>query len=590
MRELTVIITVTATNDINFKTGLVLKLITEVSIKNLSLADKIEFNLNTGFNVFTGETGAGKSLVISAIAFAFGMNSDFARLRKENETAHVSVTIALSPDIKETLARIFEESAMELDDDEIIINRSITPDSKTKNSVNSQKAAVTLLNKIGRAIVEISGQNDELLLLEPKAQFELSDRYCGAQLASLKSVLFSVYSELKNLIAEREELKRSEGERGKMIDLYSFQINEIKNAGLYEGEDGGLNERVEFLKNAEKIAQIKDEICVIVNGDGEAPSIGESLSRLGGLVSKLSKFDHSFETTAAALNDAYYLLNEVSDGVSALSDRLDYSQDELNEKINRLHAISMLKRKYGAEISEVIAYCADCEKKLEQLQNFEQNYSIINSKIEAKFAEYIAAARRISKIRLENKEKIEQAINNELAALDMKTANFKLMLNQIQNFDESKINPNGLETIEFFIRTNPGTPFAPIAKIASGGEMSRIMLAVKNVLSAYSKVPSVIFDEIDTGIGGFTLNAIGSKLRSIASSKQVICVTHSPIIASFASHHFLVNKEIINGEKTSISFIKLNQDSIEGEIARMLGNDSEIGISHARELLSKNKS
>jgi len=245
LRELTVIITVTATNDINFKTGLVPKLITEVSIKNLSLADKIEFNLNTGFNVFTGETGAGKSLVISAIAFAFGMNSDFARLRKENETAHVSVTIALSPDIKETLGRIFEESAMELDDDEIIITRSITPDSKTKNSVNSLKAAVTLLNKIGRAIVEISGQNDELLLLEPKAQFELSDRYCGERLASLKNLLFSIYSELKNLIAEREELKRSEGERGKMIDLYSFQINEIKNAGLYEGEDGGLNERVE---------------------------------------------------------------------------------------------------------------------------------------------------------------------------------------------------------------------------------------------------------------------------------------------------------------------------------------------------------
>jgi DNA repair protein RecN (Recombination protein N) len=565
-------------------------LITEVSIKNLSLADKIEFNLNTGFNVFTGETGAGKSLVISAIAFAFGMNSDFARLRKENETAHVSVTITPGPDAKETLGRILEESAIEAGDDEIIITRSITPDSKTKNSVNSVKVAAALLNKIGRAVVEISGQNDELLLLEPKAQFELSDRYCGKRLAALKNSLFAIYSELKNLIAERGELKRSEGERAKMIDLYSFQINEIKNAGLYEGEDAGLNERVEFLKNAEKIAQIKDEICALLDGGDEGPAIGESLSRLGGLVSKLSKFDHSFETTAAALNDAYFLLDEVSDGVSALSNRLDYSQDELNEKISRLHAISLLKRKYGAGISEVIAYCADCEKKLEQLQNFEQNYSIINSKIDGKFAEYISAAEGISKIRHENKEKIEQAINGELSTLDMKNANFKLMINQIPDFDESKINPNGLETVEFFIRANPGTPFAPIAKIASGGEMSRIMLAVKNVLSAYSKVPSVIFDEIDTGIGGFTLNAVGSKLRSIASSKQVICVTHSPIIASFASHHFLVNKEIINGEKTSISFVKLNRDSIEGEIARMLGNDSEIGISHARELLSKNKS
>jgi DNA repair protein RecN (Recombination protein N) len=563
--------------------------ITEVSIKNISLADKIEFNLNEGFNVFTGETGAGKSLVVAAIAFAFGMNSDFARLKKEGETAQVGVTIALTPGIRETLSAILDESAIEIEDDEIIINRAITPDSKTKNSVNGVKAPVMLLNRIGRAVVEISGQNDEFLLLEPKAQFELSDRYCGSALAEVKREIAALCHELKALTAEREELKRSESDRGRQIDLYSYQINEIKNANLYENEDAELTQRVDFLKNAEKIAQIKDEISALLDGGDDSPSVSASLSRLGGLVSKLAQFDRSFENTAAAINDAYYLLEDVSDGISGLSDRLDYSEDELNEKIERLQTVSQLKRKYGATIPEIFEYLADCEKKLAVLENFEQNYTAINAKIFDKFAQYMKTAERASKIRKENKEKMENAINKELATLDMKNASFRLDINGIENFSEAGVNANGLETVEFYICTNPGTPYAPIAKIASGGEMSRIMLAVKNILSSYSKVPSVIFDEIDTGIGGFTLNAVGSKLRSISATKQVICVTHSPIIASFGAHHFLVKKDIINGEKTAISFVKLKGVEIEGEIARMLGNDSEIGISHARELLSKNK-
>ncbi|EKD68562.1 MAG: DNA repair protein RecN, partial [uncultured bacterium] len=415
------------------------------------------------------------------------------------------------------------------------------------------------------------------------------DRYCGSALAEVKREIAALCHELKSLTAEREELKRSESDRGRQIDLYSYQINEIKNANLYENEDAELTERVDFLKNAEKISQIKDEISALLDGGDDSPSVSASLSRLGGLVSKLAQFDRSFENTAAAINDAYYMLEDVSDGISGLSDRLDYSEEELNEKIERLQAISQLKRKYGATIPEIFEYLADCEKKLALLENFEQNYTAINAKITEKFSKYMKTAERASKIRKENKEKIENAINEELATLDMKNASFRLAINGIENFSEASVNANGLETVEFYICTNPGTPYAPIAKIASGGEMSRIMLAVKNILSSYSNVPSVIFDEIDTGIGGFTLNAVGSKLRSISATKQVICVTHSPIIASFGAHHFLVKKDIINGEKTAISFVKLKGVEIEGEIARMLGNDSEIGISHARELLSKNK-
>lgn len=564
-------------------------MITEVSIKNISLADKIEFVLHEGFNVFTGETGAGKSLVISAIAFAFGMNSDFARLRKEGEAAQAGLTVAVTPALREALSDTLEESAVAIEDDELIINRVIAPDGKTKNSVNGVKAPVTLLNRIGRAVVEISGQNDELLLLEPRAQFELADRYCGSVLAGAKAELGELCREIKALIAEREELKRSEAERGRLIDLYSYQINEIKNAKLYENEDEELGERVDFLKNSEKIAQIRNEIASLLDGGDDSPALTSSLSKLAGLLSKLAQFDRSFESTAGAVNDAYYLLDDVADGVAALADRLDYSEDELNEKLERVHTISQLKRKYGATIPEIFQYLGDCETKLAQLENFEQNYSQINSKIAEKFELYMKAAARASKIREKNREAIEKAINEELASLDMKSASFMLSINAIEDFDETRVNPNGLETVEFHIRTNPGTPYAPIAKIASGGEMSRIMLAVKNILSAYSRVPTVIFDEIDTGIGGFTLNAIGSKLRSIASTKQVVCVTHSPIIASFAAHHFLVKKDVINGERTAISFAKLDGEEIEAEIARMLGNDSEIGISHARELLGRNK-
>ncbi len=566
-------------------------MITEVSIKNISLADKIEFNLSGGFNVFTGETGAGKSLVISAIAFIFGMNSDFSRLKKDGQAASVSVSIAVTPEIKSAIDAILNESAIEFEeDDELIITRTITPDSKTKNSVNGVKAAASLLNKIGRAVVEISGQNDELLLLEARAQFELADRYCGSELDEIKKNLYELCSQIKSLICEREELRRTEDEREKLIDLYSFQINEIERACLYENEDIELNQKIEFLKNIEKITRIKDEITFILNGNDDIPAIGSSFSRLGGLLSKLAGYDRFFESQAAAITDAYYLLDEISDGVSELDEKLDYSENELNEKISRLQNIDLLKRKYGSEIKDILNYQVECREKLLKLENYEQNYSLINSKIDIRFAEYLETARKITKIRLKNKNKIETAVNLELASLDMKNARFIIMINEIKNFDENKVNPNGLETLEFYIQTNPGTPFAPISRIASGGEMSRIMLAVKTVLSAYSKVPSVIFDEIDTGIGGFTLNAVGEKLRSIAGSRQVICVTHSPIIASFASCHYLVEKRIIDNEKTAIGFNKLTGTAVESEIARMLGNDSEIGISHARELLSKNKS
>ncbi len=551
------------------------------------MAEKLEFELGPNLNVFTGETGAGKSLVISAVAFAFGQSSGIVKMRDERENAQITVTVNSRK--LPGAADLLDEFGIEPDGDEIIVSRTIAPDGKTKNYVNGSKVNLSVLQKIGQKVVEISGQNDELLLLDPKIQSELVDRYCGAEMAELKNALLEKYRELKALVAEKESLMASESERAREIDLYSYQVNEIKEAALADNEEAELAERIDFLKNAENIAKIREEILSTLDG-GESPSVTDGISRVVSLLSRLAGFDRSFERLAEAANDAYYTMKDVSETVVDLSSRLDYSENELDEKIERQHLISSLKRKYGQTVPDILAYLATTSRKLDELQNFDQTFSTINIKIEKIFGEYLTIADSVSGLRIGKKEEIEGVINPELHALDMKNAIFQIAIHSPESRSIENAGPNGFETVEFMIRTNPGMPMTPIAKTASGGEMSRIMLAIKNVLSDYSEVPAIIFDEIDTGIGGFTLNSIGDKLRAIASKKQVICITHSPIIASFSNHHYLVKKEVVNNEKTLINIQRLTEQEIEGEIARMLGNDSDIGISHARELLSKNKS
>lgn len=565
-------------------------MITEVAIKNLALAENIEFTLKSGLNVFTGETGAGKSLVISAIAFAFGFRSGIVKMRDGSETAQITVTADISKSTE--ISGILEESGVDSGEDgEIIITRNINADGKTKNFINGCKVAVSVLQKLGQQIVEISGQNEELLIADTKIQLELFDRYCGEEIITLKNKCSELYHELKNLINSKNELIKSESERAREIDLYSYQVNEIAEAGLYENEETELSERVEFLKNAEQIAKIREEVLGLLDGgdDSSGISVLGGISKASSLIGKLAEYDRNFEQMAQAANDAYYALRDISDSVSGLEDQLDYSENELNEKMDRLHKISQLKRKYGATISDILKYYEASKQKLDKLKNFEENFAEINGKIEKRYEEYCEIADKINIIRQNNKGKIESAISGELHTLDMKNAAFVVSMETPAEKDISKITVSGFDRIEFKFVANPGMPPAPISETASGGEMSRIMLAIKNVLSAYSNVPSIIFDEIDTGIGGFTLNAIGEKLRTIALKKQVICITHSPIIASFASGHFMVKKEVINNEKTLINIRQLANNEIEGEIARMLGNDSEIGVSHARELLSKNK-
>lgn len=565
-------------------------MITEVSIKNLAMVRDVEFELSPDLNVFTGETGAGKSLVVSAVAFAFGQRSGVVKMAEDAEAASVTVTLDVSG--KPEVAKILDEAGIE-SDGEVIITRSVGRDGKTKSHVNGSKAAVSTLQRIGRLMVEISGQNEELILQDRSAQLALFDSYCGDEMVTLKASMAERHGELKKLVAERERMEKSEGERARELDLYSFQAAEIRDAGLRENEDDEIAERLTFLKNAENIARLREELLDILSGGegrGASFQVVDGLSRAASLLAKLASYDPTFEKTVDCVNDAYYALRDVESSVDSLADRLDYSESELNEKMERQHLIGTLKRKYGATLADVMKYMEDAEKKVEMLSNFERSCADIGSRIDKSFAEFSAVAAKVGRLRAKRKGDVEAAINAELAALDMKNADFRVAFHQNEAPTPENSSADGFETLEFTIRTNPGMPHSSLAQTASGGEMSRVMLAVKNVLSTFSRVPTIIFDEVDTGIGGFTLNAIGEKLRSISRSKQVVCITHSPIIASFAASHLKVVKEVVDGEKTLISIKKLDGRHVEDEIARMLGNDSEIGVSHARELIRKNKS
>ena len=538
-------------------------MISTLHIKNIGIIDDLSINLNQGLNILTGETGAGKTLIIDSLGIISGERFSKEMIRKGETHSFVEVCLYLPEN----------ENAI---DGNVIVSREIYSNGRNMCKINGRMVTVNELKEFMQNILDIHGQHDNQYLLNASTHIEYLDNFSNKELNKYKEE----YSELYNKYLQiKKELKNNYGddkEKQRKLDLLKYQFEEISKANLKIGEDDDLESKREIILNSEKINENLN-IADLEVSEKAIDSINNAIRAL----EKIESFDENYSRNLNALKSSYYDIQEIARDISGMREETYFDEEERQEVENRLDTIFSLKRKYGNTIEEIIKYGEELEKEIIQIENIDE----INNKLKEELNDIKSKMYNISKkmdiIRNEYAKQLEENINKELVDLEMKNAN----LNVKVTFDETQeYNKNGLNTVEFLIRTNIGEEAKPLVKIASGGEMSRIMLAIKNVLSNVDIVPLMVFDEIDTGISGVAAKSVGEKLKAISKKHQVLCVTHLASIAAKGDYNYFISKEVHN-EKTSTNIKQLNEEETIKEIARISsGEITEISLQHAKEL------
>lgn len=538
-------------------------MISILHIKNIGIIDDLSINLNQGLNILTGETGAGKTLIIDSLGIISGERFSKEMIRKGEDHSFVEVCLYLPEN----------ENAI---DGNIIVSREIYSNGRNMCKINGRMVTVNELKEFMQNILDIHGQHDNQYLLNASTHIEYLDNFSSKELNKYKEE----YSELYNKYLQiKKELKNNYGddkEKQRKLDLLKYQFEEISKANLKIGEDDELESKREIILNSEKINENLN-IADLEVSEKAIDSINNAIRAL----EKIESFDENYSRNLNALKSSYYDIQEIARDISGMREETYFDEEERQEVENRLDTIFSLKRKYGNTIEEIIKYGEELEKEIIQIENIDE----INNKLKEELNDIKSKMYNISKkmdiIRNEYAKQLEENINKELVDLEMKNAN----LNVKVTFDETQeYNKNGLNSVEFLIRTNIGEEAKPLVKIASGGEMSRIMLAIKNVLSNVDIVPVMVFDEIDTGISGVAAKSVGEKLKAISKKHQVLCVTHLASIAAKGDYNYFISKEVHN-EKTSTNIKQLNEEETIKEIARISsGEITEISLQHAKEL------
>ena len=538
-------------------------MISTLHIKNIGIIDDLSINLNQGLNILTGETGAGKTLIIDSLGIISGERFSKEMIRKGEDHSFVEVCLYLPEN----------ENAI---DGNIIVSREIYSNGRNMCKINGRMVTVNELKEFMQNILDIHGQHDNQYLLNASTHIEYLDNFSSKELNKYKEE----YSELYNKYLQiKKELKNNYGddkEKQRKLDLLKYQFEEISKANLKIGEDDDLESKREIILNSEKINENLN-IADLEVSEKASDSINNAIRAL----EKIESFDENYSRNLNALKSSYYDIQEIARDISGMREETYFDEEERQEVENRLDTIFSLKRKYGNTIEEIIKYGEELEKEIIQIENIDE----INNKLKEELNDIKSKMYNISKkmdiIRNKYAKQLEENINKELVDLEMKNAN----LNVKVTFDETQeYNKNGLNTVEFLIRTNIGEEAKPLVKIASGGEMSRIMLAIKNVLSNVDIVPVMVFDEIDTGISGVAAKSVGEKLKAISKKHQVLCVTHLASIAAKGNYNYFISKEVHN-EKTSTNIKQLNEEETIKEIARISsGEITEISLQHAKEL------
>jgi len=557
-------------------------------IKNIALIDELCMDFENGLNVLTGETGAGKSIIIDSINAVLGVrfSKDFIRTGCEKSLIEASFTIN-----NKAVNDVLDEMGIEPEEDgTIILSRENWVNGRNSCRINGRMSTVTGLKEIGERLIDIHGQHDNQSLLRTESHIDLLDSFGGKKLLNIKERYSTLLKEHKEIRDKLQSLTMSEYEREKRIDFLKFQVEEINNARLIEGEDEELEARRLVLSNAENIIKaLSDSYDVLFSGEVTGKSIFDGLNTAISYMRKIQNFGEAYEKIYKELEDLTYQLADITEDLRKERDLINYDSQELAEVLERLDVINRLKRKYGETIKDILEYCQAKENELGTLLSNQTHIEDLKKKLAQNDAELYKAAVELNSERVKAANILEEKITGELFDLEMKKAKFKVNIIFDNDTDMNglhKFTANGLDKVEFMISPNLGEPLKPLSKIASGGELSRIMLAIKTILADVDNIPVLIFDEVDSGISGRVAQKVGEKLAMLSKGHQVICITHLPQIACMADNHFLIEK-VSSEDKTTTVVKKLEDEEIPGGIARLLGGAhiSEITIKHASEML-----
>lgn len=551
-------------------------------LENIALIEKLGIELFPGFNVLTGETGAGKSIIIDAVNFVLGerMSRDLIR----NGAARAKVEAVFNLNEGDAAFAALDALGIEYDGNELILSRELSAAGRNACRVNGTLVPVASLKSVSDTLVDIHGQHEHQALLDAENHISYLDAYCHAESLPIIEKIDAIVSRRNELMLKRNSGFSSEREREREMDMLRYQIEEIASANLEAGEEERLNAEKTVLLNAERIRTALETAHMALSGaeEGSALSAIDTARRSMRDIAALNK---DYEALGDKIEELYYAAEDISFVLRDTSENVESDMQRLEEIEQRLKLISDLKRKYGRTVEDVIDFGKDAETKLNELENAEALAAELDAKLDKLKAEYNVAADELSKVRRAAGDRLKRNVLNELKDLGMAKAMFDVALSDASGGEPRN---GGRETAEFMLSANPGEPLKPLEKVASGGELSRIMLCFKSIFADNDRVPTLIFDEIDTGISGRTAAVVGEKMLGIAKKHQVICVTHLAQIAALAEAHLMVRK-YDDGKNTFVETRQLNEEEKVQRIAQMMDgeSDSPSALTHARELIAR---
>ena len=528
-------------------------------IKNLALIEELEVDFKDGLNIMTGETGAGKSIIIGSIELALGGKVDRGFLREGTEESLVELLFSVS----DNQAKEIENLGIPVEDGEVILSRRITG-SRAVNKINGETHPASKLREVAAHLIDIHGQHEHQSLLQKKKQLEILDKFAGDALYGPKADLKVSYQEYCRLKKELEESNSDSEARARELSFLTFEVEEIEEAALVPGEDEELEDAYKKLTHGRKIVDAVSEVsglCGYESYDSAGESIGKAFRTLCGV----SAYDENLNGLCDQLGTIDSLLNDFTRDLADYMDSFDFSEERLSQIEERLNLINKLKMKHGKTIEKILEVKAEKEERIEKLQNFDLYLEKLQGELAKAETQTEKLCAEISKIRSEAAAELSKKITEHLAELNFLDIRFEIQLEKLEHYSA-----NGYDESEYLIAVNVGESLKPLAKVASGGELSRVMLALKTVLADKDEVESIIFDEIDTGISGRTAQKVSEKMALIGKNRQVICITHLPQIASMADTHFLIEKSV-QGQSTITGIRKLKAAEEVEELARMLG-------------------
>lgn len=555
-----------------------------LKIKNIALIDELEIEFARGLNLLTGETGSGKSIIVDSLGALTGERVSSDLIKEGTTQAQIEGLFNLKANAD--LHEMFYESGIDIDDADdidLIVRRELSASGRNRIFVNNQLVTQSFLKKIGAYLVDIHGQGEQTTLFSPANHLEILDEY--AALADERAKVSEKYQEMATVRRELETLREDEAQKLQLLDILQFQVDEIKKINLKADEEESLEEEKRRLNNVEKLSTLSDESYALLYENEEATLT--TLERAIRRINELAEYETSFKDYGEGLNSAQAVLEDLAITVRDFRSSLEFSPERLEEIESRLAEISRLKRKYGGTVETVLAHLKDSEERLKNIATAEERETELKKKLKQARGEYVKIAQSLHDKRTKAAQKFEKETETNLKAVALEKARFVVRI-ETDKENSKSYTAKGFDRIEFYFSANVGESPKPLAKVASGGEASRLMLILKTTAKTKDAEKAVVFDEIDTGIGGRVAEAVGLKLKELSKTQQVLCVTHQPQVASLANHHYTVEKTMTK-DQTSVSIRELKEKDRVEEIARMLAGEkiTNAARQHAKEMIAK---